>query len=111
MIVCKNIGSRTTTWKLRWELGIDSAKTTRHTDDFCASVITFRCLTFYFGRSRQVPECSGGKCWSEEGSRSFVCFHKAQKNLTIRFYCMPCYLVMIVCSELGVNPEFVRSVA
>lgn len=68
MIVCENSGSRATTWKLRWELGIDSAKTTRHTDDFCASVITFRRLTFYFGRSRRVSECFGGKGWSEEGA-------------------------------------------
>lgn len=104
MIVCENSGSRATTWKLRWELGIDSAKTTRHTDDFCASVITFRRLTFYFGRSRRVSECFGGKGWSEGGAAgvSFA-ITKHKKKLPIRFYCIPRYLVMGGCSGLGVT--------
>lgn len=103
MIVCENSGSRATTWKLRWELGIDSAKTTRHTDDFCASVITFRRLTFYFGRSRRVSECFGGKGWSEEEQLEFRLQSQNTKKVPIRFYCIPRYLVMIGCSKLGVT--------
>lgn len=102
MIVCENSGSRATTWKLRWELGIDSAKTTRHTDDFCASVITFRRLTFYFGRSRRVSDCFGGKCWSAEEQPEFR-LQSQNRKLPIRFYCIPRYLVMIGCTELGVT--------
>lgn len=42
-----------------------------------------------------------GLVWGRS-SRSFVCNHKTKK-LPIRFYCVPRYLVMGDCSELGVT--------